>query len=121
VSNPFEKVGQLIDSAKEAEIVTPDFSVSAKGKRQRKRAPDRARPDGAAEAAWHARVRRRRQSSRLSGFKNVVDRQVDELGGDHHCQQHRKTHFRACGDVASRPLLCRPYWTEPPLKSILLK
>ncbi len=45
----FEKVGQLIDSAKEAEIVTPDFSVSAKDKRQRKRAPDRARPDGAAE------------------------------------------------------------------------
>jgi hypothetical protein len=36
VSNPFEKVGQLIDSAKEAEIVTPDFSVSAKDKRQRK-------------------------------------------------------------------------------------
>jgi hypothetical protein len=45
-----------------------------------------AAEDGPA-GAWHARVRRRRQSSRLSGFKNVVDRQVDELGGDHHCQQ----------------------------------
>ena len=27
------------------------------------------------------------QSSRLSGFKNVVDRQVDELGREHHYQQ----------------------------------
>ena len=34
-----------------------------------------------------ARVRRRRQSSRLSGFKNVVDRQVDELEREHHYQQ----------------------------------
>jgi hypothetical protein len=29
----------------------------------------------------------RRQSSRLSGFKNVVDRQVDELSRDHYYQQ----------------------------------
>jgi hypothetical protein len=34
-----------------------------------------------------ARIRRRRQSSRLSGFKNVVDRQVDELEREHHYQQ----------------------------------
>ena len=32
-----------------------------------------------------ARIRRRRH--RLSGFKNVVDRQVDELEREHHYQQ----------------------------------
>ena len=43
----------------------------------------------------------RRESSRLSGFKNVVDRQVDELA-EITTTSSRKTHFRACGDVASR-------------------
>ena len=44
-----------------------------------------ARP--APDQAKHAGARRRRQSSGLSGFKNVVDRQVDELGREHHYQQ----------------------------------